>query len=291
VRLVRTVTQDGIELHGALLAPIGQNPIAIHIHGRCGNFYQNAFIETFIDVFESKGYGYLTMNTRGHDCISEASMNGRLTYSGGSLDIFDDCIKDIDAIVAVARNYSDNIILKGHSLGCQKVLEYVYRTKTDLPVVLMSPCNTRAIQEGYRYGELLSEQAERLAKTWKNLSRDPEWAHLAPPTESGFMVENARYPVPISANALLNALGSNMFKHLDFDRRQPGEQRISRGLVIAGGVDTYRHEPLKDLDDYFGGLFKDVKVDWVPEGDHVFKGMELNVAMLVAEWVGTLQYL
>ena len=52
----------------------------IHIHGSCGNFYENAFIATMARLYTARGVNFLSFNNRGHDCIAEAYQNGRLVY-------------------------------------------------------------------------------------------------------------------------------------------------------------------------------------------------------------------
>jgi len=203
---------------------------------------------------------------------------------GGSLERFEACVQDISAMVALASRYSSTIILKGHSLGCQKILEYADRTNTDLPLILMSPCSTRAIQEAYIDGEPLSSQAQRLREASIS-SGLPEWAHLANTTEFGFTANGVKFPVPISADALKNALASNMFIHLDYSRARITGSKYTRGLVIAGSEDTFRRESYEELNDYFAQLFKTMELKWIYNAGHAFKGFELDVAQLVAAWL------
>ena len=47
-QLVRMNSMDNIEMVGILYEPNEKsNKIVIHVHGLCGNFYENRFLDTF----------------------------------------------------------------------------------------------------------------------------------------------------------------------------------------------------------------------------------------------------
>ena len=143
--LVRINSIDNIEQPGILYSPNNDtNKIVIHVHGLNGNFYENRFIDILAKSYTDNNYAFLTFNNRGRDFITELLKGNDFTIIGGSLERFKDCILDIDGIVNWTKNKGYNeIILEGHSYGCNKVLYYYNHKKSDniKKIVLLAPCD------------------------------------------------------------------------------------------------------------------------------------------------------
>ena len=161
--LVRIMSTDEIEQPGILYTPInGSKKVVIHVHGLNGNFYENRFLDTLAKTYTDKGYAFLTFNNRGRDFITELLKGNDFTIIGGSLEWFKDCILDIDGVVnwVKEKGYKE-IILEGHSYGCNKVLYYYNNKKDDSikKIVLLAPCDIPS--EGKKF---LSEKEYKIAK-------------------------------------------------------------------------------------------------------------------------------
>lgn len=161
--LVRINSIDEIEQPGILYTPNEDTvKIAIHVHGLNGNFYENRFLDILAKSYTDKNYAFLTFNNRGRDFITELLKGNDFTIIGGSLERFKDCILDIDGVVnwVKEKGYKE-IILEGHSYGCNKVL-YYYNHKKDnsiKKIVLLAPCDIPS--EGKKF---LSEEEYNKAK-------------------------------------------------------------------------------------------------------------------------------
>ena len=143
--LVRINSIDMIEQPGILYSPNNDtSKIVIHVHGLNGNFYENRFIDTLAKSYTDNNYAFLTFNNRGRDVITELLKGDGFTVIGGSLERFKDCILDIDGVVnwVIEKGYNE-IILEGHSYGCNKVLYYYNYRKSDYfkKIVLLAPCD------------------------------------------------------------------------------------------------------------------------------------------------------
>lgn len=144
-KLVRMTSIDNMEMVGILYEPEEKtNKIVIHVHGLCGNFYENGFIDILAKIYTDKGYSFLTFNNRGTNFISELSKGSSFTILGGCYERFADCILDIEGAINFAneKKYTE-IILEGHSYGCNKVL-YYYNKKKDKrikKIILLAPCD------------------------------------------------------------------------------------------------------------------------------------------------------
>lgn len=161
--LVRIMSIDEIEQPGILYTPIKEtDKIVIHVHGLNGNFYENRFLDILAKTYTDKGYAFLTFNNRGRDFITELLKGNDFTIIGGSLERFKDCILDIEGVInwVKEKGYKE-IILEGHSYGCNKVLYYYNYKKDDSikKIVLLAPCDIPS--EGKKF---LSEEEYKIAK-------------------------------------------------------------------------------------------------------------------------------
>ena len=143
--LIRINSIDGIEMVGILYEPEEKsNKIVIHVHGLCGNFYENRFLDILAKSYTNKGISFLTFNNRGTNFISELLKGNNFEIIGGCYERFIDCLLDIEgAINYVKEKGYNNIILEGHSYGCNKVI-YYYNKKKDNSIskmVLLAPCD------------------------------------------------------------------------------------------------------------------------------------------------------
>lgn len=143
--LVRMYSNDNIEMVGVLYEPEEKsNKIVIHVHGLCGNFYENKFIDILAKTYVNKGYSFLTFNNRGTNYVSELIKGNDYEIIGGCYERFKDCLLDIEGAInyAKSKQYTD-IVLEGHSYGCNKVI-YYHNKKNDTSIrkiVLLAPCD------------------------------------------------------------------------------------------------------------------------------------------------------
>lgn len=161
--LVRINSNDGIQMPGILYTPDKTSKkIVIHVHGLNGNFYENNFLDSVSKSYTDKGFAFLTFNNRGREFITELWKGKECVVIGGSLERFKDCILDIEGVVNYAKEKGyKEIILEGHSYGCNKVL-YYYSKKNDeciKKIVLLAPCDIPS--EGKKF---LSEKEYEIAK-------------------------------------------------------------------------------------------------------------------------------
>ena len=112
--LVKVNTKDKLILHG--LHAKGSNSVVIFIHGTGSNFYEEPFIEVFLDEFPKLGIGVITANNRGSGVIGQSWQP-----CGSALEKFEDCVIDIEEWTQFAMKQGyENIFLAGHSLGTEK---------------------------------------------------------------------------------------------------------------------------------------------------------------------------
>ena len=144
-KLIRLFSEDDIEMPGILYTPENEtNKIVLHVHGLNGNFYENKFLDEISKVYTSNNYAFLTFNNRGKDYISELNKKDEQVIIGGCKERFKDCILDINGAVNWAKNNGyEEIVLEGHSYGCNKVIYYYNKKKnSDISgIILLAPCD------------------------------------------------------------------------------------------------------------------------------------------------------
>jgi pimeloyl-ACP methyl ester carboxylesterase len=282
---VRITTPDGLELHGLLFEPKQKTTqTLIHIHGWVGNFYERKYIDHIAKVAVSKGFAFLTFNNRGAGIISDFIKRKKIKEEyvriGGSLEKFDNCIKDIKAAVDFlkAKGYK-KIILEGHSLGCQKAVFYKRKTKDSLVkgLILLAPVDdygfTKALLKSKHKKAL--EIAKRMVKNGQDKTPVPEWM--------------AYYPL-LSAQMFVNVTDPNSSsgKIFNYSGKLTEIKSVDCPiLAVFGSEDEWQADPgekLKILEENV----KDCDIELVQNAGHRFIGFEEKLSKLIGNWIKNL---
>lgn len=168
---LKVATDDNLVLHGLFYEPETDSKGAIlYIHGMAGNFYESKFLDVMAKVLTDAGWSFLTVNTRGHDFISEILVDGKkegYKRIGNSYEMFEECVLDIKAWIDwLAERGVENIILEGHSLGGPKVVHYLAETQDSRVkrLILMSPADMVGLAEQEDYHQKLLSEAKVLVE-------------------------------------------------------------------------------------------------------------------------------
>ena len=269
--LVRIKTEDNLELQG-LLVEAGKETILVHVHAWIGNFYENRFLDFISDEIAKKGISFLSFNNRGAGIITDFIKNGKYKRVGGSIEKFEDCILDIKAAIEfLAKKGYKNIILQGHSTGCQKVIYYKSKTKDRRvkSLILLCPVDDIACAKdmlGKRYEEALKIARGIIGKEMVV----PEWMQYYPfLTPERFLQISDPESV---AGRILDVSGKlEEIKSVDCPV-----------LAIFGEEDDYQKNPKEMLDILKEKTNCDIKL---LKCNHWFKDNEEELAKEIAEWI------
>lgn len=199
---------------GAIFWAKNSDITVIHVHGSCGNFLSFKPIVKVATSYVKQGINFLSFNTKGHDCISEGFFGEKYEYVGGSITKFDNCIVDIQSAIDFCKTFSSKIILQGHSLGCDRIVYYQRRTKNYYPTILISPCDSYALQRNYLMQRKLSveDQIEFIRKSSRNKFE------ILSLKEYGVNNKGESYFIPIARSALLSIMTGPPFKQFRVDK-------------------------------------------------------------------------
>ena len=281
--LLSVVNSAGLVLDGLIFRPPSPRLAIIHVHGSLGNFYHQSFIRVFASRFARHGIAFLSFNLTAHDGIAEGySAAGDMRYVGGSLAPFESCLDDLDALVRVARTLCPRVVLQGHSLGCDRVLFYAQQRTVDIPLILLSPCDSHRLQEQWLDSETVTQQVARLAATSDAASP----LQLVNPSEYGVAGPDGwTYSIPVTKAALLSIIAGPPFQLL---RVGSTAQPLSGApaFVYLGAEDSIRGAGLQELIAHLRALMPSARVFTSPRGDHCLQGCEETVADAISAWAG-----
>ncbi len=139
---VTTARQD--TLYGCWYGENFRDTIVIVTNGSGGSIFENAFLRTVGEELEQQGISFVYAHNSGSFLMIDFPSKEK-RRSGLTFEMFDNCIEDLQAYVdfAKAQGYK-NIVLGGHSYGCNKVVYYLYKTNSkDVDkFILISPTDT-----------------------------------------------------------------------------------------------------------------------------------------------------
>lgn len=194
---LRQITDDKLILQGLLHQPDKPTKnLILHIHGMSGNFYENRFLDAMASVFTANNWAFLTPNTRGHDSIADIPIAGNIekyARKGNAFEKFEECVLDIKCWIDFAEKKGfTNIVLQGHSLGCSKVVYYMYKTqdKRVKKLILASHADMVGYGLRWKYYEEMMTLSKKLIKEGKGKELLPkvldDWYYLSADTMLDF---------------------------------------------------------------------------------------------------------
>lgn len=237
-------TKDGIQLHGLFMEAKTPKTIFIHVHGTASNFYEEDFIEVLTEKFARAGISMLSTNNRG------AGVYDAYQKTGAAVEIFEQCLIDIDAWIEFARQKGyAKIILAGHSLGTEKVVYYMRKGKYRKYVsglVLLAPADSPGnllFSDDYEPSAAERKRVSRLLQDARNMIRAGK---------SGEFLRRTAYAgiMPKTPESLINTLGPRMeiLNALPFHTRKLESYRKIRVPIFAAIGDQSEYTAIPPLE-------------------------------------------
>jgi len=293
--LLSFTSRSGIWLDGILYAPpeaVNSKGVIVHVHGSFGNFYTNRWLRRMARIYVSAGFYFLVFNLSTHDGVAEAyvdrgeELKPEFTYVGHSIRDFNTFADDIGGAVDFARGINANVILQGHSQGCDKIVGYAQTTGDAIPLVLFSPADTKELYRRYVNDDKEFTKLDEILAL-SPFSPPYDWLPIEaygvnePPSEI--------YQIPICASALESLLRQGGNYLLDF--KYGDNYYIDAPIFIfLGGQDGYQTCPAEEVFKYFESKFQSIHKLFMPENDHELRRCAEVVAREVVSWAAGLLY-
>jgi hypothetical protein len=263
----------------AMFADCESRQTLIHVHGTHGNYFSAGYINVLARACLDARINLLSINTSGHDGISEAYRGQEYTYVGGALSSFSEIVSDLDGAIQFAESFSDKIVLAGHSLGCDRIVFHARETGKEYPLILLSPCDSYRLHEIFLGKESVEDHVERVKKI-----KPRDKFELLPAHEFGIDNKTERYFIPISRDALLSIIDGPPFRL--FRLGKPDDFCLpNRCLVCIGAQDKLQTASPEDMFAYMTPRFSVCDSFLSPNGDHEFAGAEHDLAGAIVSWV------
>lgn len=280
--IVKVKTEDDVELFGYFSEPeMDSKILKLHIHGTAGSFYFNNFYPYLLESTHKLGIAQINANTRGSGIYELAEGE---PATGASLELFEDCLKDIDAWIEFALNkgYSQ-IILEGHSFGTEKAVYYMnngkYKDKI-ISVILLGFSDSVGTMQKYlnRINKDYSIQAKNLVAKGKGYQLIDDTFGLAG-------------EIPISAQTYLTFVeGSECSKALPLRNGKDLSMYRNIKVPILGVIGDneegeYTIIPISDAIKLLRDENSLAEVYQISNCNHLFSGKEENLADKIEDFI------
>jgi len=168
--ILKYKTKDGVFLYGFIQKSKQKNrKIIIHEHGMSGNFYSSTLQLELANGLQGTTYDFFATNNRGSGFINRVKTTNGKKLIGTAFEKFEECVYDIDAAIKVAleRGYKE-IILSGHSTGCQKIAYYQSKkqNKKVSALLLLAPSDDYGYQKktlGKNFSKMIAAAKKMIA--------------------------------------------------------------------------------------------------------------------------------
>ncbi len=287
--VVEIVTPKKFTLNGLWFGPQKPKTLYIYVHGLSGSVFGEAE-KRFMNVFVDSRTAVLLFNNRGHDVISKLYGDAPRTkkgykriLAGAAHEKFKDCVDDIDGAINVAvKSGVKNIVLIGHSTGCQKSVYWAARTKATVrrvkAIVLLAPVSDReAILKA-----MTKEEIARALKVARSLARRGRGSELMP---------SAVWPYTEDAQRVLSRVerdsAEEIFTYAEKKKRPRTLMSVRIPLLVlwAGEEDFSAFNPGHVAAWFEENIRSPHKVHIVPDVGHSFNGGQKNVAKAIEDFM------
>lgn len=293
IEILHIWTKDNLRLQGIYYKPETTNICVLFIHGMSGNFIENYFAHILGKYLAENNVAFIYSHNRGYNHINDIATkeiveNGgyKTVRIGAMYERFLESEYDIEGWVnECKKNGYKQIILLGHSLGCNKTIHFYYKQKPSsvVGIILASPPDMVGLAELPRYQvnyrQLLTEAKKNIKENQprKTLSKQIwGWYELSSQTFLDLFEENG------PADNLPVLRNPDSFSEL---------ASVSVPILgIMGESDDIEIRTLKeDLD-----LIATKAVNcpsfakkFIPAANHTYDKQEKSFANTILEWIKT----
>ena len=280
MEIIKVNTPRGLELKGAMWGNNLMDTVVIMMSGICSNVFQNDLLPATGELLSANNIAYIA----GHamDAFSMIAYsdlkNHKQVYTGVVFDDFSLVYEDVEAYVKYAKELGfKNIILAGHSLGSNKIINYLGTTSDNYVDYFIV---TAPVDLGYWWKVMPNiNKCLELAKEFVAEGRGEE---ILPYVFGGFS--------PISAKTVLNFYNADNLKNCpvlsgDGETNSLSSIKIN-GAFVIGGKDSMADGSPKEFMESINSYCKhpeNNKVIVIPDASHIFYNKHNEYASIILE--------
>ena len=131
MEIIRVNTKRGLELKGAIWNSSSSDTVVILMSGICSNVFQNDLIPSTGEILSQNNIACIAgqaMDAFSFFCYSDINLKKQVN-TGVVFDDFSVAYEDVESYIKYAKELGfKNIILAGHSLGSNKIINYLGNT-------------------------------------------------------------------------------------------------------------------------------------------------------------------
>ena len=284
MEFLRFIAKDGVELTGQLYEG-NKDMLVVHLHGWCGNFYENEFVQVVGRTLSENGVSFFALNSRAHDYKCDLRVKTKDGFTsktgGGAVDDFYSSAIDLESTIKYFKKLGyKRIVLQGHSTAAQKVLYYAIEKKHKDIILLSAGDIHSEITKGNANSAKVFAEARKLVKAGKGdqYLKEPLWGLV------------------FTAEALINGYGDNetcdYFPIRTGEHKKEVENYKGNVLNILGDQDSLMklYCDTKEGAKYFKNSFSSANYKMVVLHDtHGFNKNPKRLASEITKWCTSLK--
>ncbi len=281
--ILKVKTPRGLELAGAMFGNKTADTVLIMVTGICSNIFQNELLYSTGELLSKNGIAVIIAHA--HDafsCFAYTDFStGKQRHSGVFKAEFDMVYEDVEAYVNYAKSEIGfkNVILAGHSLGSNKIINYLGTTPDDYVdyFIISSPVD---IMHWWKVMPNV-DKCFAMAEKWVQEGRGND---ILPFLFGGFS--------PMTANTVLGFYNADNLKNCPVLSKDGETNSLfkmkPRGSFIIGSKDSVTGDSPKSFMETLNSWTKNSKQNQVIEiegGSHIFYGKHEIYAKTVLDCV------
>lgn len=283
MEIIRVNTPRGIELKGAMWRNSSENDtVVVMMSGICSNVFQNDLLSAAGNLLYENNIAFIAGHAMdAFSCLAYTDFStGKQRNTGVVFDDFSIIYEDVEAYVKYSRELGfKNIILAGHSLGSNKIINYLGNTNENLVdyFIVSSPVDLTHWWKVMPNMDLCLETAKKFVNEGKGKD-------ILPFLFGGFS--------PMCAETVLSFYNAFNLKNCpvisgDGETNSLASIRINGSFVIGGKDSLTENDPkgfMEKINSYCKHPEKN-QVIVVPDASHIFYNKHDEYAQTILDCV------
>lgn len=283
MEIIRVNTPRGIELKGAMWGNSSENDtVVVMMSGICSNVFQNDLLSAAGNLLYENNIAFIAGHAMdAFSCLAYTDFStGKQRNTGVVFDDFSIIYEDVEAYVKYSRELGfKNIILAGHSLGSNKIINYLGNTNENLVdyFIVSSPVDLTHWWKVMPNMDLCLETAKKFVNEGKGKD-------ILPFLFGGFS--------PMCAETVLSFYNAFNLKNCpvisgDGETNSLASIRINGSFVIGGKDSLTENDPkgfMEKINSYCKHPEKN-QVIVVPDASHIFYNKHDDYAQTILDCV------